>query len=284
MGLCLEGVGHGLLECHLSTDSEGNGEVFLVKLGREGVSRLLAQALFIALRDVARFLTQPVHRTRESGRPLRVPVGDGERGELSQAPDRHFLVDQRLGVLETLTQERFGFVAAALASREDAETDEAFHDFSLVAELTEESEALLEAGPRLRVIALLQRDLGQVADGDGEKPGEASRAGKLCAFRPRRCCSLVVAEPVSRHTQADQRARDSFCVSEAASEHQALLHERLRPLVVAEPVGEERGPEECLQTRLGLVIVRYESVLQAAASLAQVTAHVPEAHQRSHEA
>ena len=79
------------------------------------------------------------------------------------------------------------------------------------------------------------------------------------------------------------RGRDGFRVSEAASEHESLLIERLRPLVVAEPVGEESGSEECLQARLGLVVVRGESVLAAAASLAQVTAHVPEAHQRTHE-
>ena len=59
--------------------------------------------------------------------------------------------------------------------------------------------------------------------------------------------------------------------------------QRLRPLVVAEPVGEESGPEECLQARLRLVVVRCESVLAPAASLAQMTADIPEAHQRAHQ-
>ena len=48
-------------------------------------------------------------------------------------------------------------------------------------------------------------------------------------------------------------------------------------------MGEETGPEERLQARLRLVVVRCESLLAAAASLAQVTAHIPEAHQRTHE-
>ena len=66
-------------------------------------------------------------------------------------------------------------------------------------------------------------------------------------------------------------------------ELESLLHARLRPLVVAEPVSEESGSEECLQTRLRLILVRGESLLAAAASFTQVTAHIPEAHQRPDE-
>jgi hypothetical protein len=55
--LGLESVGHGLLERHLSTDSEGNGEALLAELGYERASRLFTQALLIGQRGVSGFLT-----------------------------------------------------------------------------------------------------------------------------------------------------------------------------------------------------------------------------------
>ena len=75
----------------------------------------------------------------------------------------------------------------------------------------------------LRVVALLLCEIGQVADGHREKPDVASCARKLRALCVRRCRSLVVAEPGRLHTQADQGARDTFCVFEAASERESLL-------------------------------------------------------------
>jgi hypothetical protein len=48
-------------------------------------------------------------------------------------------------------------------------------------------------------------------------------------------------------------------------------------------VGEETGPENRLQAGLRLVVVGCESLLGPAASFAQVTVEVPEAHQRTHE-
>ena len=180
------------------------------------------------------------------------------------------------------TQECLGLVAPALASREGAETDETSHDHSLVAELTEEFEAFLEESPRLRVVALLHR----------VRPG--------CRWRPRETrCSRRLGQALRSPSTPlllarGRRAREQPDLSRSASSRQLLRRrggerapgapdERLRPLVVAEPVGEESGPEECLQARLRLVVVRCESVLAAAASLAQMTAHIPEAHQRTHE-
>src|SRR6185312_13670319 len=78
-----------------------------------------------------------------------------------------------------------GLVALALAGREGAETDEAFHDLSLVAELTEEFKAFLVSGPGLHVVALLLCELGQVADGDREEPGAAG--SRLTPYSRSRC-------------------------------------------------------------------------------------------------
>ena len=86
--LGLEGVGDGLLEGHLSTDREGGGEVFLAECGCESVSCLLVQAALIGLGGVPGFLAQTFDRTHEPGRPLCVSFGEGERGQLSEAPDR----------------------------------------------------------------------------------------------------------------------------------------------------------------------------------------------------
>ena len=55
--LGLEGVGHGLLERHLSTDSEGRGDLFFAEFGYERASRLFAQTLQIGRGGVSGFLT-----------------------------------------------------------------------------------------------------------------------------------------------------------------------------------------------------------------------------------
>src|SRR5205085_595994 len=106
---------------------------------------------------------------------------------------------------------------------------------------------------------------------------------ELRALGERRCCLLVVAEPMSIQTYADQRTRYTLCIFKTTGEGESLLDERVRTPVVPEPVDEETGPEECLQARPRLFVVRSERLLAPVASLAQMAAHIPEAHQRPHE-
>ena len=113
-----------------------------------GRSRLLAQAPFFGLRDVPGFLTQRLDRTSESGRPLRVVPW---RAASAASSPRHQIASSLSTSAWAYSRlSRRSVSASSLRPSRAARMPRLTrisHDLSLVAELTEESEAFLEARP-----------------------------------------------------------------------------------------------------------------------------------------
>ena len=59
----LEGVVHGLIERHLSTEGVRSGEALLAEFRREGVPPLLVEATLMGRGDMPGFLTQRASRS-----------------------------------------------------------------------------------------------------------------------------------------------------------------------------------------------------------------------------